>query len=84
MVERLAEPYREAIRLTDLGDRTQAQAAATLGLSVPGMKARVQRGRAQLRELLRACCRIELDRRGQITELEPHGSGSCGCHRSGD
>ena len=34
------------------------------------MKARVQRGRAQLRELLRACCRIELDRRGQITELE--------------
>ena len=84
MVERLAEPYREAIRLTELGDRTQAQAAAMLGLSVPGMKARVQRGRAQLRELLGACCRIELDRRGQITELEPHASSSCGCHQTGD
>jgi RNA polymerase sigma-70 factor, ECF subfamily len=84
MVERLARPYREAIRLTDLGDRTQPEAAAMLGLSVPGMKARVQRGRAQLRELLRACCQIELDRRGRITELEPHGSRSCGCHRSGD
>jgi len=82
MVERLAEPYRDAIRLTDLGDRTQAEAAAMLGLSVPGMKARVQRGRAQLRELLRACCQIELDRRGQITELAPHGSRSCSCHRS--
>jgi RNA polymerase sigma-70 factor (ECF subfamily) len=70
MVERLAEPYQQAIRLTDLGARTQAEAAAELGLSVPGMKARVQRGRAQLRELLRACCRIELDRRGQVSELE--------------
>jgi len=38
------------------------------------MKARVHRGRAQLRELLRACCRIELDRRGQVTELERTGS----------
>jgi RNA polymerase sigma-70 factor, ECF subfamily len=82
MVERLPEPYRDAIRLTDLGDRTQAQAAATLGLSVPGMKARVQRGRAQLHELLRACCQIELDRRRQISEVEPHGGRSCGCLRS--
>jgi RNA polymerase sigma-70 factor (ECF subfamily) len=82
MVERLAEPYREAIRLTDLGARTQTEAAAQLGLSVPGMKARVQRGRAQLRELLLACCRIELDRRGQITEIEHAGSSgtaACGC-----
>jgi RNA polymerase sigma-70 factor, ECF subfamily len=84
MVERLPEPYRDAIRLTDLGHRTQAEAAAMLGLSVPGMKARVQRGRSQLRELLRACCQIELDRRGQITELEPLGGRACGCHRSGN
>jgi RNA polymerase sigma-70 factor (ECF subfamily) len=87
MVDLLSEPYRDALRLTDLGDRTQAEAAAAAGLSLPGMKARVQRGRAQLRELLHACCRIELDRRGQITELERSdprcGAGSgesrCGC-----
>ncbi len=79
MVERLAEPYREAIRLTDLGARTQTEAATALGLSVPGMKARVQRARAQLRELLRACCRIELDRRGQITALEHASSASAAC-----
>jgi RNA polymerase sigma-70 factor (ECF subfamily) len=82
MVDRLAEPYREAIRLTDLGARTQTEVAAALGLSVPGMKARVQRGRTQLRELLRACCRIEVDRRGQITELEhanSSGAAACGC-----
>ena len=80
----LAEPYREAIRLTDLGEYTQAQAAAKLGLSLPGMNARVQRGRTQLRELLRACCRIELDRRGQVSKLEPRGSSSCSCHDSPD
>jgi RNA polymerase sigma-70 factor (ECF subfamily) len=86
MVERLAEPYQEAIRLTDLGGHTQQRAAAKLGLSVPGMKARVQRGRAQLGELLRSCCRIELDPRGTITELERKGSscgpGGCGCTTS--
>jgi RNA polymerase sigma-70 factor (ECF subfamily) len=82
MVQRLADPYREAIRLTDLGGLTQAEAAGELGLSIPGMKARVQRGRVQLRELLRACCRIELDRRGQVTDFEPNGGGSCGCARS--
>ena len=55
------------------------------------MKARVQRARAQLRELLGACCRIELDRRGQITELEPHDAAAepvtapgCGCAGSND
>src|SRR3954451_11939612 len=32
IVERLSAPYRDAIRLTDLGDRTQAEAAAMLGL----------------------------------------------------
>lgn len=82
LVERLSEPYREAIRLTDLGVDTQAGAAGQLGLSVPGMKARVQRGRAQLRELLAACCRIELDRLGRVSEFEPRSGRSCGCHHS--
>jgi RNA polymerase sigma-70 factor, ECF subfamily len=82
MVERLGEPYREAILLTDLGDQTQAEAAAQLGVSVPGMKSRVQRGRAKLEALLRACCRIEVDRRGAVVDLEQVGSCGatvCGC-----
>lgn len=89
MVEQLAKPYADAIRLTDLGSLSQVEAAAELGLSVPGMKARVQRARAQLRELLGACCRIELDRRGQITEFEPDdphcgtGISAAGCGSAG-
>jgi predicted Zn-dependent protease len=54
--------------------------ASALGeaLSPSGMKSRVQRGRAQLREMLVACCQIDLDRRARVTSYEPHQSGACG------
>lgn len=78
MVSRLPEPYRQAIELTDLGDLTQAAAAERLGLSVSGMKARVQRGRRMLRELLLDCCRVATDSRGTPTEFEPRRPGGCG------
>lgn len=74
-VERLPEPYREALRLTDLGGLSQADAAQRLGISPSGMRTRVQRGRKQLRDLFDACCQFELDRRGGIVSYEPR----CGC-----
>jgi hypothetical protein len=40
--------------LTDLGDLSQAEAARRLGLSPPGMRLRVQRGRARLHDHRRA------------------------------
>jgi RNA polymerase sigma-70 factor, ECF subfamily len=67
----LPDPYRDALRLTELEGMTQAEAARRVGLSVPGMKSRVQRARVQLRELLEACCVIELDTRGTIIDVEP-------------
>jgi RNA polymerase sigma-70 factor, ECF subfamily len=67
----LPEPYRDALRLTELEGLTQAEAARRAGLSLPGMKSRVQRARVQLRELLEACCDIELDTRGSIIDVEP-------------
>lgn len=80
MVRRLSAPYREALELTDLGEHTQADAAALLGLSLPGLKSRVQRGRDQVRELLRSCCDVAQDARGQVTGFEHPG----GCAGSGD
>jgi RNA polymerase sigma-70 factor (ECF subfamily) len=53
------------------------QAARLTGLSVPGMKARVQRARAQLRELLTECCEVALDARRQIAEVQR--TGPCAC-----
>ena len=45
----LPSPYREAITLTELEGRTQREAAEMVGISLSGMKSRVQRGRARLR-----------------------------------
>jgi RNA polymerase sigma-70 factor, ECF subfamily len=81
LLERLAAPYREAITMTELEGLTQGSAAARLGLSTSGMKSRVQRARAQLRELLVGCCEIELDRRGAITSYQPRRT-PCDCRSS--
>jgi RNA polymerase sigma-70 factor (ECF subfamily) len=67
----LPSPYREAITLTELEGRTQREAAEMLGVSLSGMKSRVQRGRAKLREMLEECCEIALDARGHVVDYEP-------------
>jgi RNA polymerase sigma-70 factor (ECF subfamily) len=67
----LASPYREAIELVELGGLTQVDAAARLAIPVSTMKSRVQRGRAQLRELLEQCCAIDLDARGHVVDVTP-------------
>ncbi|TNF24008.1 MAG: sigma-70 family RNA polymerase sigma factor [Deltaproteobacteria bacterium] len=69
-VAALPEPYREAVTLTDLEGRTQREAAALLGLSLSGMKSRVQRGRAKLRSMLEACCELGVDARGRVVSCE--------------
>jgi RNA polymerase sigma-70 factor (ECF subfamily) len=63
LLDELPSLHREALTLTELGGLSQADAARQLGVSMSGMKSRVQRGRAQLGELLVACCAIDLDRR---------------------
>ncbi len=77
IVRRLPEPYREALTLTDLGGLTQAEAAERTGVTVPGMKSRVQRARAQLHEQLTSCCDVVLDRRRGVTDVER--TGPCAC-----
>jgi len=81
-VAMLPSPYREALTLTELEGLTQREAAAMLGISLSGMKSRVQRGRQQLREALEACCRIALDARGGVVSCEPRPDGmlpACRC-----
>ena len=81
LLAQLPAIYREALQLTDLDGLTQADAAAHVGLTTSGLKARVQRGRTQLKALLTRCCEIELDRRGGILDYQPH-NGNCACHPS--
>jgi RNA polymerase sigma-70 factor, ECF subfamily len=79
MIERLSEDYRQAVTLVDLEGLSQHEAAARLGLSVSGMKSRVQRGRRQLRDMLEACCVIALDRRRGVAgyDLRDQQNHSC-------
>jgi RNA polymerase sigma-70 factor (ECF subfamily) len=86
MVRGLPDDYRRAIELTELQGMTQAAAAERLGLSVPGAKSRVQRGRARLKEMLLRCCKIETDRRGRVVAFEARdgeGCSPCGDERRG-
>jgi RNA polymerase sigma-70 factor, ECF subfamily len=77
MVRGLPSHYRQAIELTELEGMTQAAAAERLGLSVPGAKSRVQRGRARLRAMLVRCCEIETDRRGRVIAFETRDGKGC-------
>ncbi|MCA9650117.1 MAG: sigma-70 family RNA polymerase sigma factor [Myxococcales bacterium] len=70
-VRALPEPHREVLELTELQDLTQREAAERLGLSLPAIKSRVRRGRAELMTRLERCCHLELDHRGALMGYEP-------------
>jgi RNA polymerase sigma-70 factor (ECF subfamily) len=79
MIGSLAEPYREAILLTDIEGLSQVNLAKRLGISVSGAKSRVQRGRQALKKMLLDCCRFEFDRRGGINDCRPRGNACPEC-----
>lgn len=78
LIEQLAVPYRDALVAVDLNGVTHNRAAALNGLSVSGMKSRVQRGRRYLRELLDICCKVDVSATGAIEHYAAR-SGSCAC-----
>jgi RNA polymerase sigma-70 factor (ECF subfamily) len=77
-VARLPDVYRHAITLVELQGLPQAEAAKIAGLSVSGMKSRVQRGRRLMREMFEECCSLAIDARGKVFEAEQRGSPVCG------
>ncbi len=77
LLEHLPEPYREAVQLAELEGMTQTAIAQELGISVSGMKSRVQRGRQKLKTLLQTCCQIELDATGNVIEYEMKNLSMC-------
>jgi RNA polymerase sigma-70 factor (ECF subfamily) len=71
MLQKLPPGNREAVLLVELDGLLQKDAAMRLGLSLSGLKSRIQRGRAQLKQALGECCRIQLDRRHSVVDFEP-------------
>jgi RNA polymerase sigma-70 factor, ECF subfamily len=70
LMSSLAPADQQALQLVEFEGVTQVEAAERLGLSVSGMKSRVQRARLHLRTALDECCQIALDRRGGVIGYE--------------
>jgi RNA polymerase sigma-70 factor, ECF subfamily len=77
LVAQLDPMYRQAVELVDLAGRSHADAARDVGISVSGMKSRVQRGRRHLRHLISLCCDVRTDRLGTPFDHRPRAA--CGC-----
>jgi RNA polymerase sigma-70 factor (ECF subfamily) len=58
------------VTLVDLEGVAHKEAASMLGISIPGVKSRVQRGRAKLREMFDQCCQLELDARCRVVAYQ--------------
>ena len=74
LTERLEEKYKQALLLTDFDQGKQADAAKQIGISLSGMKSRVQRARAKLKNELLDCCAIEVDRFGKVIDYQQKSS----------
>ncbi|MFO0547956.1 MAG: sigma-70 family RNA polymerase sigma factor [Polyangiaceae bacterium] len=66
----LPDEYEEALTLVDVEGLPQRAYAERAGLSLSGAKSRVQRGRKMLEQLVRGCCDLEVDARGNILGYE--------------
>ena len=84
LLRHLAGADQQALQMVEFDGLTQVEAAARLGLSVSGMKSRVQRARSRLRAALDDCCRIALDRRGGVISYEPRSSNCSSCTPASD
>jgi len=69
-IQQLPLPYQQAVTLSEIEGVKLKQVAAQQGLSLSGVKSRVQRGRQMLKTLFLECCRIEHDRRGGVSDYE--------------
>jgi RNA polymerase sigma-70 factor (ECF subfamily) len=70
MIRELPDKYRNAIRLSEVENKTQREVAELEGISLSGAKSRVQRGRALLKNMLNDCCQFEINIKNQVVSYE--------------
>ncbi len=76
MIQSLPENYRQALLLSEIESLPQKEVARKLGLSLPGAKARIQRGRKLLKNVLLDCCSYKFDRKGNVIDYDSK-EGTC-------
>lgn len=83
MIDCLDEPSRIALRLADVDGRSQQEIADRMGISLSGAKSRVQRARRQLQAKFAACCDVQRDSRGNVTDFRPNDPARQRCDDTG-
>ncbi len=73
MIQSLPKNYRQALLLSEIESLPQKEVAKKLGLSLPGAKARIQRGRKLLKNVLLDCCSYKFDRKGNVIDYKSKG-----------
>lgn len=73
MIKSLPDIYQQALTLSEIEGLPQKEVAKKLGLSLPGAKARIQRGRVLLKKTLVECCSYKFDRKGNVIDYESKG-----------
>jgi len=77
MMKDLKEPYRSVFIRSEVDGVPMSTIAVEHGLSVSGVKSRVQRARSKIREAMLACCSLEVNAKGQITNAGEHECYKC-------
>ncbi len=77
MTGKLPDKLRDAVRMYEVDGLSQLEIAKRLKISVSGAKSRVQRGRRELEVLLRGCCQLEIDTRGNVIGCTPMSHNCC-------
>lgn len=72
LVENLPEIHRVPLQKMYLEEKKQKDVAIELGLSVPGAKSRIRRGRKILKQTLKECCNVQ-----ELNDI-----GNCSCYSS--
>jgi len=68
LVDSLPEPYRKALILNEYQGLNQREVADELGISISGVKSRIQRARQKIKDALLSCCHFELDEQGVVLD----------------
>ena len=71
MMDDLPQKYCEALCLTELGAMSQKAYAENAGISYSGAKARVQRAKKMLKDMLMKCCHYQFDKYGTVIGIYP-------------
>ena len=65
-VNNLPDKYKTAVKLSDIDGVKQKDIAKILDISLPGVKSRIQRGRAKIKDHFIECCKFETDQDGKL------------------